>query len=830
MQRSRAQFTTTQLDEFKMNRMKLLLIACLCMLLAAPMLAQAEGSADWAGEWDSRWRGGGARLYLEQSGDRVTGTYPLYNGRIVATVTGRQLEGRWIEGARSGEFLFVQSEDGRSFTGRFETGEWWTGNRAASLEDADRLLDQSTPQSTMRSFLNIMNSMETGSIDMMGLAARALRIGEGSGAQMNIVNQTELFYRVLDRLTFRIWSLPEGRDPAETRATAELSQSGTGVKVTVTFEKHGEDWFIVPAATADLERHLEALESARPRAKPSEHGPASPRDVFRDFILGYRSNVPQERAAAMKALDLSGISAVSKSSEVYVLAGYLKRVLDRVGYIIWQEIPDDPNYPDAFVHFEHASGQVEVSRTDVEGGAIWRFSPDTVSKIRYLYSAVQDMPVDRSISGIAEKEAYFKIRNAIEDRAPNLLRPYGILEAWQWLGLAGSILFAWIAGRALSMIRFRKAPKDQTAGWLRLFVRDKALPLLLAGAALILVQRVFGLPDIIGSFTTTAGWVLAIIAGTLLLFHLINVIADRYRSVADLSGQARTLISLFAGLLRIAVAIGAILLLADIMDLPYQGVLAGLGIGGLAVALAAQSTLQNFIAGITLYVDRPISVGDFCRFGDKLGTVEYIGFRSTRIRTLDRTMIIIPNSEFSNMTLENYAHRDRIWLKTVLQLRYETTPDQLRYVIAELRKLLIAHPKVAPEPSRVRFIGFGEYSLDVEVYAYVMTSDYHEYLAILEDINLHIMTLIEQAGAQFAFPSSVEYQANDQKSDPSLVKSAEAAVAKWRSDGKLPFPDFDWRDKSEMSGKLDYPPEGSILTEQMRTPFDTAPERSMTKG
>ena len=163
-------------------------------------------------------------------------------------------------------------------------------------------------------------------------------------------------------------------------------------------------------------------------------------------------------------------------------------------------------------------------------------------------------------------------------------------------------------------------------------------------------------------------------------------------------------------------------------------------------------------------------------------------------------------------------------------MRYETTPDQLRYVIAELRKLLIAHPKVAPEPSRVRFIGFGEYSLNVEVYAYVLTPDYQEYLAILEDINLHIMTLIEQAGAQFAFPSSVEYQASDQKSDPSLVKSAESVVAKWRSDGKLPFPDYDWRDKSDMSGKLDYPPEGSVLTEHMKTPFDPAPEPDVAKS
>ena len=808
----------------------LFLIASFCVIVSAPTPLLADENANWSGEWDSRWRDGGARLYLEQTGNQVTGTYPLYNGQIVATVKGRRLEGRWIEGARNGEFLFVQDEDGRNFTGRFATGEWWTGYRTPSLEDSHGLLDQSNPQSVMRSFLNIMNRRDAGSADLIGLAAKALKIGERSGAQMNIINQTELFYRVLDRLTFRIWDLPEGRNPAEASATATLSQSGTNIKVSVTFEKQGDLWFILPPATDELERHLSSLVAARPPAKPSELGPASPRDAFRDFILGYKSSNPQARAAALKALDLSGISSVSQSSEVYILAGYLQRVLDRVGYVIWQEIPDDPNFPESYVHFEHRSGHVEVSGTQSGSGTIWRFSPETISRIRNLYSAVQEMPVDNFVRMSDEKEAYFTIRNAVESRAPTLLRPFGMLETWQWLGLLGSVVVAWAIGRIVSFVRRGPRENKTEAGWLRLFVRNNAVPLLLAGIALILVQRILGLPDAIGSVTTTAGWMLAIITGTLVLFQLINVVADRYRASTNLSGHARTLISLFAGLMRIAVAVGAILLLADIMNLPYQGVLAGLGIGGLAVALAAQSTLQNFIAGITLYIDRPISVGDFCRFGDKLGTVEYIGFRSTRVRTLDRTMIIIPNSEFSNMTLENYAHRDRIWLKSVLQLRYETTPDQLRYVIAELRKLLIAHPKVAPEPSRVRFIGFGEYSLDVEIYAYVLTSDYQEYLAVLEDINLRIMTLIEQAGAQFAFPSAVEYQANDQKSDPSLVKSAESAVAKWRSEGKLPFPDYDWRDKSGISGTLDYPPEGSILTEQMKTPFAQPPQQARGKA
>src|SRR5690606_3217442 len=153
---------------------------------------------------------------------------------------------------------------------------------------------------------------------------------------------------------------------------------------------------------------------------------------------------------------------------------------------------------------------------------------------------------------------------------------------------------------------------------------------------------------------------------------------------------------------------------------------------------------------ITLYFDKPIAVGDYCRFGDKTGIVEFIGMRSTRIRTPERTLLTIPNSEFSNMQIENYAKRDSMFLNPTLKLRYETSPDQLRCLLVELRKLLLKHPKVAENPLRVRFAGFGMHSLDVEVFAYVMSSDDAEFVAVREDIYLHIMEAVEASGAKLA--------------------------------------------------------------------------------
>ena len=134
-----------------------------------------------------------------------------------------------------------------------------------------------------------------------------------------------------------------------------------------------------------------------------------------------------------------------------------------------------------------------------------------------------------------------------------------------------------------------------------------------------------------------------------------------------------------------------------------------------AVALAAKDTLANLFGGVTILIDRPFKPGDWITFGDADGVVEEIGLRSTRIRTLERTVITIPNSQFSSMDVENFARRDRFWYKPTLGLRYETTPDQIRYVLVEVRRMLYAHPRVNPDPARIRFKSFGAYSLDLEI-------------------------------------------------------------------------------------------------------------------
>jgi MscS family membrane protein len=269
------------------------------------------------------------------------------------------------------------------------------------------------------------------------------------------------------------------------------------------------------------------------------------------------------------------------------------------------------------------------------------------------------------------------------------------------------------------------------------------------------------------------------------------------------------IVRLASRILALAFAVLVIVYGAQSLGLPVIPLVAGLGVGGVALALAAQPTIENLIAALILYADRPVRVGDFCRFGDHLGTVEEIGMRSTRIRTLDHTVLSVPNADFSKGRVENYSARKKIWFHPRVRLRYETTPDQVRYILVEVGKCLYAHPRVLPDPARIRFVGLGEYSLDLDVFAYVDTNDYGEYLGIAEDLNLRIMDIVKAAGTELAIPAQLEYQLDKLPLDEKGIQQAEARVQEWRAQRAMYLPRFPPETVARLRGSLDFPPAGS---------------------
>ena len=203
-----------------------------------------------------------------------------------------------------------------------------------------------------------------------------------------------------------------------------------------------------------------------------------------------------------------------------------------------------------------------------------------------------------------------------------------------------------------------------------------------------------------------------------------------------------------------------------LVTLHYFGVdptaaLAGLGIGGIAVALAAQKTLENVIGGVSIIVDQAVRVGDFLKLGDTLGTVDSIGLRSTRIRTLDRTILSVPNGQIANVNIETLSVRDKFWFHHFVGLRYETTSGQMRAVVDGIRTHLDGHPMVdRGEPIRVRFFRFGPFSLDVEVFAYLLAGDWEAFLETQQELLLDVMEIVERAGAAIALPSQTLHLAD----------------------------------------------------------------------
>ena len=795
----------------------------LFILLFVAVSAALAQTANWAGEWDGRWRNGGARLALEQQGDRVSGVYLPYGGKIEGVVQGRELVGRWTRDEAGETFTAVQSPDGRSFTARLGSGEWWTGVRTSPDQTfLGQPVDQSSPAMTMHHFLMTMNAVGPGKMELLSEASHLIDWTAIPDLTISQIDYTQRLFDVLDRMTFRPWDLQ--RSHVGQSYQAVLAQSGTDITITLGFVKRGQDWFIVPPPVELLDARLGEMKAVRLHKDIRKiSGFQSPRDTIRSLVTRFDSADRASVDQVIDAMDLSGFSALAKKYEGPRLAGYLQRTLSRVGTPTWQEIPDDPNSLEPYVYFEHPAGQIVVAPVDTDQGTVWKFTRDTLKNIRPLYSAISEMPLTGVLQNQrASRSPYFIVRDAVADWHDILVLAIGPMEVWQWLGLICALALAYFMGLIVSvwigvplLRRFEKNLSDHPFYQISL---SWTLRLFFMGTTLRSVDEPLGLPDVVEVLILTVSWSAIILSIAIFALILVNLVTERISDLRSLAGHNITLVSLTAGVLRVVVLVSALVLLADVLEIPYQGVLAGLGIGGLAVALAAQSTLQNFISGITLYFDKPIAIGDYCRFGSREGTVEFIGMRSTRIRTLDRTVVTIPNSEFSNMQIENYAQRDRLFLNTTLQLRYETTPDQLRYVLAEIRKLLLAHPKVASEPLRVRFNGFGAHSLDIEIFAYVLTNSKPEFLAIREDIFLRMMVLIKDAGAQFAFPSMVHYEAKDAPSDEAKVRDAEAAVASWREQGNLPFPDLSWQEKSELRETLDYPPEGSSVAREYKPP------------
>jgi MscS family membrane protein len=387
---------------------------------------------------------------------------------------------------------------------------------------------------------------------------------------------------------------------------------------------------------------------------------------------------------------------------------------------------------------------------------------------------------------------------------------------WQWVALLLLAIAAWWVSWliATAIVRILRPIFARTRTRIDDALFELAVPplrLIVAIAIAAIGVRSLGLAVPALRVATNVLQALALLAIVWALSRFVDLVAKVIEGRLRERGEvgATGLVAPGRRTIKAVVGVIGIIAILDNFGFDVAALIAGLGVGGIAIALAAQKSVENLFGGITLYADQPVRVGDFFRWGDKVGTVEEIGLRSTRVRTLDRTIVTIPNAEFAGTQLENFAKRDRIRLHAMLGVRYETTPEQLRWLLVEIRKLLYSHEKLLPEPARIRFVGFGAYSLDLEIFAYVATADWNEFLGVREDLYLRIMDIVEASGSGFAFPSQTLYLGRDDGPDAETVERIEAEVSAWRKRDEVFLPDFPAERIAELDDTIRYPAEGS---------------------
>jgi MscS family membrane protein len=451
-----------------------------------------------------------------------------------------------------------------------------------------------------------------------------------------------------------------------------------------------------------------SLQAQAPAQIKDPMGRNDPQDSVFQFLEACHA---RNYSKALHYLDLRNMSPAERAKEGPELARQLEDLLDDTPFDIGtlSRDPQGDQSDGLSANLEHLLSvrvgkddlDLQLQRIDLKPGfSVWLVSADSVQMIPTAHKAVAENP--------------------FESKLPQPLVTFEIMETpvWRWIALIIAAPVLWfLAGLLATGILAIARPVLDAPAFRRplqvcLFSSGLLAFMRLAPPASLprlFVERTLGLMFFLG-----IAWAGAV---------AVDLLMERWQSSLDPRTQAvrYSVLPLGRQVLKLSIFLIAVLSVFSAWGYNISTILAGLGVGGLAVALAAQKTIENLFGGLSVIGDRPVLVGDACRFGDRTGEVMHIGLRSTRIRTPDRTIISVPNGQFSAMALENISGRDKMLFQTKLNLRRDTTSDQLSQVLSSIHEILKGHDKIEAGAIPVRFVGVGAYSLDIEVVVYVTT-------------------------------------------------------------------------------------------------------------
>jgi MscS family membrane protein len=469
-------------------------------------------------------------------------------------------------------------------------------------------------------------------------------------------------------------------------------------------------------------------------------------------------------------------------------ADQLLKVLDARGLIIDLEvIPGDRNYIDTlsgmhtYILFPSLP-EVFLVKED----SLWLFSGSTVEAIPGIYRNTFSVFVD-----------------VVVDNLPAYMhRELGGLRAWQYIALFFWILTGLVL-RSVSIFLLDKylvrITQKTATKWDDLIIKeaDKPISFVIMILFYLITYTNLMLPVTVNYFLRTAFEVALLASLIWLLYGMINVLSEYLASVTAKTESTldEQLVPLLRKTLKIFIVVIGVLFILQNKGINVTSVLAGLGIGGLAVALAARDTLANFFGSITIFADRPFRIGDWVKIGDMEGIVEEVGFRTTRVRTFYNSLVSVPNARVADSAIDNLGMRQFRRILTRINLTYSTTPEQMEAFVEGLKGIVQANPHTRKDFFEIHFNDFGSHSLDVLFYVFLRVPTWSDELQQRHNIFLEILKLAKEVGVEFAFPTQTLHvdsfygdKPRKAGSDVPEEKLGEAAVA-FGPGGKKANPD-----------------------------------------
>ena len=451
---------------------------------------------------------------------------------------------------------------------------------------------------------------------------------------------------------------------------------------------------------------------------------------------------------------------------------HLLDIIGRIDLPPMEEVPDET----AFKEGPESAGW-RIPRTPfrivrIEEGlrvGEFLFSGRTVDIAPWIYERTKHRTLRSTLIIDSWNDALPQLHGPLIPAGLVSLMPESLKQIWLdtplWKMLASILLF--LVAAVLLFLWHRMinmfAAKQRISGALR----DLLSPIAIIAVTLALSPIIVDEIDVRGQFAQAVNFTTTsfIYFAAVWAFWLVVKTVSEWIILSPRIPEGSLDANLFRLTARVVGIVGAVLILtsgAQEVGLPVLGLVAGLGVGGLAVALALRPTLENLIGGAILYMDRPVRIGDFCNFGSYTGTVESIGVRSTQIRTIDRTLVTVPNANFANMEINNWAACDRMMIRTTIGVRYETRAGPAPVPIGETcARCVTPTPGSIPKRCASGSIGYGASSLDIDFRIYALTRDWNDFFAVREDVFLRVNDIVAKSGTSFAFPSQTLYMGRD---------------------------------------------------------------------